>query len=75
LVETIGGKAQLLQPEDQDAWMQAMKRITEDDEWWQSLRHGASKTAEPFTWDRCATDTLQVYRKVISPVQPCRLAS
>ena len=75
LVETIGGKAHLLHPEDQEAWTQAMKRIIEDEKWWESLCHDAAKTAEPFTWERCAADTLKVYRKVLRGREVPRLAS
>jgi alpha-1,3-rhamnosyl/mannosyltransferase len=62
LVETAGGKAHTIPPDDLDGWRQAMLRVVSDDEWWRSLREGAEEVARPFTWDRCAAETLRVYR-------------
>jgi alpha-1,3-rhamnosyl/mannosyltransferase len=69
LVETVGGKAHLIDPHDLDSWRRAMVRVVEDDEWWQSLRTGAIAVARPYTWDRCAADTLRVYRSLSSAGQ------
>jgi hypothetical protein len=41
-----------------------MARVLEDDDWWQWLRQGAVEAARPYTWERCAADTLDVYRSV-----------
>jgi alpha-1,3-rhamnosyl/mannosyltransferase len=62
LRETVGGQAHLIAPGDLDGWRAAMARVVRDDDWWWSLRDGAAVTARPFTWDRCAAETLQVYR-------------
>ncbi len=64
LVETVGSQGHLLPAEDLDGWRQAMLRVVQDDDWWQTLRSGARARARPFTWDRCATEVLQVYRSV-----------
>ena len=64
LVETIGSQAHLTDPNDVDAWRAALARIVEDEDWWQELRAGAVEAARPYTWDRCASATLQVYRAV-----------
>ncbi len=64
LAETVGGQAHLLDPADQDAWRNALARVVQDQDWWQELRRGAIETARPYTWDRCAAETLQVYRAV-----------
>jgi glycosyltransferase involved in cell wall biosynthesis len=42
-----------------------MAKIVEDDDWWQSLRQGVMEHVRPFTWERCAEATLQVYRRVL----------
>jgi alpha-1,3-rhamnosyl/mannosyltransferase len=64
LVETVGRQAHLIQPEDLDGWRAAMTRVVTDDGWWQELRRGAEATARPYTWERCAAETLQVYRRL-----------
>ncbi|MCI0465212.1 MAG: glycosyltransferase family 4 protein, partial [Gemmataceae bacterium] len=62
LVETVGGQAHLVQPHDVLGWRDGMVRALEDEDWWQSLRQGAVAAARPYTWARCAADTLRVYR-------------
>jgi alpha-1,3-rhamnosyl/mannosyltransferase len=62
LVETVGSRAHLIPPEHQDGWRAAMNRVLVDDDWWQSLRRGVTEVAKTYTWDRCAAETLRVYR-------------
>jgi alpha-1,3-rhamnosyl/mannosyltransferase len=64
LVETTGGRARLTDPEDEAGWHQAMKRIIEEDDWRDSLREGTVEWARGFSWERCARETLDVYRAV-----------
>jgi alpha-1,3-rhamnosyl/mannosyltransferase len=72
LVETVGSRAHLTNPGDTHGWRQAMIRVIEDDDWWHSLRTGVMAVARPYTWDRCAADTLRVYRSIcgVAEVQP-----
>jgi alpha-1,3-rhamnosyl/mannosyltransferase len=67
LVETVGARACLLEPQDEAGWRDAMRRVLLEDDWWQSLRQGAVELARPFTWERCAHDTLRVYRSLTAP--------
>jgi glycosyltransferase involved in cell wall biosynthesis len=67
LVETVGARAHLIHPEDEDGWRDALQRVITDDDWWQRLRDGTQELARPFTWDRCAAETLQVYRALCGP--------
>jgi alpha-1,3-rhamnosyl/mannosyltransferase len=62
LVETVGSQAHLIDPDDLDGWRDAMARLLTDDEWWQELRRGSVAAARPYTWERCAADTLDLYR-------------
>jgi alpha-1,3-rhamnosyl/mannosyltransferase len=62
LVETVGGRAHLTDPADLDGWRAALARVLTDDDWLRELRRGAVDVARPYTWDRCAADTLRVYR-------------
>src|SRR5205085_3332784 len=61
LQETVGPRAHLIEPEDLAAWRAAMLRVVTDDDWWQQLRQGVQSLAKPYTWDRCAAVTLEVY--------------
>jgi alpha-1,3-rhamnosyl/mannosyltransferase len=64
VAEAVGRKAHLLPPDDIGGWRDAMLRVVEDDDWWQSLRQGAAELAASYTWERCAAETLAVYRRV-----------
>ncbi len=62
LVELVGKKAHLVDADDSDGWREALLRVLTDDDWQQALRHGAEETARPYTWQRCAARTLEVYQ-------------
>lgn len=64
LVETVGSRAHLLDPDDEDGWRRGMQRIVEDDDWHRQLTRGVQAVAAPYTWDRCAAVTLGIYRKL-----------
>jgi glycosyltransferase involved in cell wall biosynthesis len=64
LVETVGPHAHLTHPEDIDGWRSALVRVLTDDDWWRSLRQGVTEFARPFTWERCAAETLALYRSL-----------
>jgi alpha-1,3-rhamnosyl/mannosyltransferase len=77
LVETIGRKAYLVEPEDEPGWIKALTRVLQDDDWRQMLRQNVALVAQPYTWEQCAADTLAVYRRVVRrPLNsvPMRLA-
>jgi alpha-1,3-rhamnosyl/mannosyltransferase len=75
VAETVGGQAHLIEPLDLDGWRHALRRVCADDDWWQELRAGAAEAARPYTWERCAADTLRVYRAVTGVGQAPRLAA
>ena len=50
--------------DDLEGWRDAMQRVIEDDDWRQGLRCGAAEVARRFTWERCAAETLCVYRSL-----------
>jgi glycosyltransferase involved in cell wall biosynthesis len=64
LVETAGGRAHLVEPLNEDGWREALRRVATDDDWHTELRRGAVEAVRQFTWERCAADTLAVYRNV-----------
>ena len=65
VAETVGAQAHLIDPHDEDGWRDAMLRVCTDQDWWQSLRRGAEEVARPFTWTRCAHDTLNAYHAAL----------
>jgi alpha-1,3-rhamnosyl/mannosyltransferase len=69
VVEVVGDRAHLVEPEDADGWRSALKRVLTDDDWWQSLRQGVMERARRFSWDHCAADTLRVYRMLCGTAQ------
>jgi alpha-1,3-rhamnosyl/mannosyltransferase len=65
VAETVGGRAHLIHPADTDGWREALARVLEDDDWWHGLRRGGVEAARPYTWERAAAETLDVYRAVV----------
>jgi alpha-1,3-rhamnosyl/mannosyltransferase len=64
IAETVGGQAHLVDPRDEGGWHDALLRVATDEEWRTQLQQGAEAAARSYTWDRCAADTLAVYRSV-----------
>jgi alpha-1,3-rhamnosyl/mannosyltransferase len=64
LIETIGPRAHLVHPDDADGWHRALVRVVSDDDWWNALRADVESVAHAYTWDRCAAETLRIYRSV-----------
>jgi alpha-1,3-rhamnosyl/mannosyltransferase len=70
LVETVGQKAYLIDPADEDGWRSAIARVVQQDDWWRTLRRGVRAIARPFTWEQCAAETLAAYRSLLAPAEP-----
>jgi alpha-1,3-rhamnosyl/mannosyltransferase len=64
LTETLGSQADFICASDVDGWRRSMARVLTDDDWCQALRDGATVIARPYTWEKCAADTLGVYRRL-----------
>jgi len=64
VAEVVGDQAHLIDPNDEDGWRQALARVIADEDWRRQLRQGAVEFARAFTWQRCAAETLAVYRLV-----------
>jgi len=60
LPEISGGAAELIDAHDIENFAEAMKKITEDDEFRQSLVNKGLNRAGDFSWDKCAKQTLEV---------------
>jgi alpha-1,3-rhamnosyl/mannosyltransferase len=65
VVETVGRHAHLVDPNDLVGWRDAMQRVITGDAWRDELARGATEVARPYTWERCARGTFQVYEEVL----------
>lgn len=54
----------MLSPEDVCAWRDAMRELLTGDDFWRGLRRGSLEHASRFTWENCARQTWDVYRRV-----------
>jgi glycosyltransferase involved in cell wall biosynthesis len=65
VAEVVGPCGHLIDPGDIDGWQAGLGRVITEDDWQESLRRGVREWAAPFTWHRCAENTLQMYRRVL----------
>ncbi|HQF70971.1 MAG TPA: glycosyltransferase family 1 protein [Promineifilum sp.] len=61
LPEVVGAAGLLLEPDDVDAWAEALWRVLTDDTLAGVLRHAGPEQARQFTWARTAAATLALY--------------
>lgn len=66
LPEVAGNAAALHDPEDVDALLMLLRAGLEDDGWSASASKAGLAQAARFSWERCAAQTLDVYRKVLA---------
>lgn len=64
LPEVCGDAALLVDPQDSDAMTDALGRLMQQESLRQELVERGRKRAATFTWERCASETLAVYRKL-----------
>src|SRR5690606_37755786 len=66
LPEVAGDAAAMCAPEDVDSLSRLIARGLEDDGWRsQAIERGLAQ-AEKFSWDRCAAETVQLYRDALA---------
>ncbi|MBQ9726415.1 MAG: glycosyltransferase family 4 protein [Kiritimatiellae bacterium] len=66
LPEVLGGAAEILHGFDADGWAGAALRLLREDPAARAARVAAGRArAASFTWERCARETLAVYRKLL----------
>jgi glycosyltransferase involved in cell wall biosynthesis len=65
LPEIVGDAGLLLPAHDPDAWAHAIDRITIDDDLHHQLSTAGPTQAQPFTWERTAQKTLDVYHQTL----------
>ena len=64
LPEVTGGAAMLVAPEDIDAFASRLEQALVDDGWRKQARAAGLRVASGYSWDRCARETMDVYRSL-----------
>ena len=64
LPEVTGGAAMLVAPEDIDAFASRLQQALVDDGWRKQARAAGLRVASGYSWDRCARETMDVYRSL-----------
>lgn len=64
LPEVTQGAAMMIDPDDVDAFAEAILRGLEDDNWRTEAIERGLRVASGYTWDNCIENTVNVYRKV-----------
>ena len=62
--EVVGNAAEMFNPYEVDAIRLAIERVVTDDRLRQTLIERGRERIKVFSWERCARETLDVYRKV-----------
>jgi Glycosyltransferase len=65
LPEVVGEAGILVDPRDVEAIAEAMNRVLIDEALAHELRARGRAQAATFTWERCARETVAVYRRVM----------
>jgi glycosyltransferase involved in cell wall biosynthesis len=68
LPEIAGGAAKEIDPDDVVELAGAIAGVLHDEQLQQQLRHRGFERVAEFSWERCARETLQVYRRVLGAV-------
>ena len=65
LPEVTGGAAELLDPDDPEAWITASAALVGDPASRARWASAGRERARAYTWERCARQTLAVYRSAL----------
>ncbi len=66
LAEVAGGAARLVAIDDPDAWLGALDAVVNDEDVRVRLSASGRRRAEGFSWERCVTATVAVYREALA---------
>ncbi len=64
--EVVGEAGILIDPNDEKALAESMARLSSDERLREQLKAKGLKQASLFSWERCAQETLKVYKKVLN---------
>lgn len=65
LAEIAGRGVLTPKSDDQKVWVKAIEKILNDSDARSRLIESGKKQAEKFTWEKCAQETFQVYKKLV----------
>jgi alpha-1,3-rhamnosyl/mannosyltransferase len=66
LPEVVGDAGVIIDAEDEAALRETLLRFAEDPAFWQDRATASLRRASAFSWQRCAEQTIAVYRKVLA---------
>jgi alpha-1,3-rhamnosyl/mannosyltransferase len=66
LPEVAGQAIPCLDADDVNLWRDNIQRVLEDADWRQQLASAGAAQAAKFSWDRCASETLEAYKIALS---------
>jgi alpha-1,3-rhamnosyl/mannosyltransferase len=66
LPEVVGDAGVIIDASDETGLREALQRFADDPAFWQDRAAAGSRRAAGFSWQRCAEQTLAVYRKVLA---------
>ena len=66
LPEVVGSAGIQIDPSDELALRESMLRLTDDDALWQQQASASLVQAARFSWERCARETVAIYRHVLN---------
>ncbi len=64
--EVVGNAGEMFDPYDPDSIRMAIERVVSDDALRQTLIARGKERLKLFSWKRCAQETLDIYRRVLS---------
>lgn len=67
--EVIGEAGILISPKNQKQWIREILRISKDGKLVKRLSEAGLRQAKKFSWEKCARQTLKIYRQVIGGVK------
>jgi alpha-1,3-rhamnosyl/mannosyltransferase len=65
LPEVVGTAGVQIAADDEPGLREALLRFDEDSSFWQQCAEASLEQASKFSWERCARETLAIYRKVV----------
>jgi alpha-1,3-rhamnosyl/mannosyltransferase len=66
LPEVVGDAGEMVEPTDAEGLTTLLQRLADDRAHWQQRAELCRQRASEFSWERCAQETLAVYRKVLA---------
>lgn len=66
LPEVVGTAGELIEPNDGEALKSLLLRFQQDPSYWRNRADACLVRSAEFSWARCASETLSIYRKVLA---------